>query len=276
MKRAPVPDGEIEYEIRGDGEPVLFIHGAFIAGSFLPIMDEPALAGYQRIRYHRRGFADSTAPIGSLERQTADAVALLEHLGVERAHIVGHSGGGRIALQLALDVPDIVHSLVLLEPAGVGPVPSQAEYVEDVVEPATERYQAGDPAAAVDLFMRRVMGMGPEWRTEISRMVPGGPEQAAQDAATFFENPTPPRQIRFDEETAKRLSPRIPILYVWGSETLDLLKEGGDLLLSWFPRVEDHRVDGLGHSLQMQDPRALSEGIADFLRRHPFAERSTR
>lgn len=47
MKRAPVPGGELEYEIRGDGEPVLLIHGALIAGSFLPVMDEPSLADYK-------------------------------------------------------------------------------------------------------------------------------------------------------------------------------------------------------------------------------------
>ncbi|NBB72410.1 MAG: hypothetical protein GVY35_01880 [Bacteroidetes bacterium] len=46
MRRAPVQGGELEYEVRGDGEPVLLIHGAFIAASFLPVMDEPSLANY--------------------------------------------------------------------------------------------------------------------------------------------------------------------------------------------------------------------------------------
>src|SRR4029079_15344976 len=60
MERAPVRDAELEYEIRGRGEPVLLIHGSHIAGAFLPLMNEPSLANYRLLRYHRRGFADST------------------------------------------------------------------------------------------------------------------------------------------------------------------------------------------------------------------------
>ncbi|MPZ17638.1 MAG: hypothetical protein GEV06_06980 [Luteitalea sp.] len=44
MKRARVPGGVLEYEIRGDGEPVLLVHGSHIADAFLPLMDQPALA----------------------------------------------------------------------------------------------------------------------------------------------------------------------------------------------------------------------------------------
>jgi hypothetical protein len=45
----------IEFEVRGDGEPVLLIHGAIVADSFLPMMSQPAHAQYQLIRYRRRG-----------------------------------------------------------------------------------------------------------------------------------------------------------------------------------------------------------------------------
>src|SRR5262249_5218959 len=115
MERAAGGGGGEEYESRGGGEAVLLIHGSHIAGAFLPLMNEPSLANYRLIRYHRRGFAGSTKHEGpfSIKDQAADALALLQHLGVERAHIVGHSYGGLIALQLALDPPELVHSLVL-------------------------------------------------------------------------------------------------------------------------------------------------------------------
>lgn len=269
MKRAPVQGGDVEYEVRGEGEPVLLIHGAFVAASFFPGIDEPPLADYRLIRYHRRGFAGSTAPIAPLERQVDDAVALLRHVGVERAHIVGHSGGGRIALQLALDASDVVHSLVLLEPPGVGPVPSERKWIEEVIEPATERYRAGDTVGAVDIFMQDTVA-APEWRTEIARTVTGGPEQAERDAAAFFEDRTPAERWVFDEEKAEAIPRRIPILYVWGSETLPFLKEGRELIHTWFPRAEDYRVEGVGHSLPMEAPREVATAIADFLRRHPI------
>ena len=73
---------------------------------------------YQLVRYHRRGYAGSST-VGrsfSITDQATDCAELIRGLGIERAHIVGHSSGGPIALQLALDAPEMVESLVLLEP----------------------------------------------------------------------------------------------------------------------------------------------------------------
>ena len=268
MKQAPVTGGEIKYEIRGDGEPVLLIHGAFVAASFLPLMDEPSMANYRLIRYHRAGYAGSTAPAGPVERQAADAVALLRHLGVERAHIVGHSAGAIVALQLAVRAPGVVHSLVLLEPP-MGTGPSRPKWIQEVIEPAKERYRAGDGVGAVETFMRGVAG--PDWRRMIARTVPGGPKQAEQDAATLFSFDL--GVAGFDEEKAKRISPSTPILYMWGSDTPSFFKEDRDMVRAWFPHAEDQLVRGVGHSLQMEDPRAVAEGIARFVRRHALEKR---
>jgi pimeloyl-ACP methyl ester carboxylesterase len=108
--RAPVQDGELEYDTRGDGEPILFIHGGLIAGdSFRPLFAEPSLADYRLITYHRRGYAGSTAPNVSLddrfEQAPADAVALLEHIGERRAHVVGHSRVAQSLSSLCLTRP---------------------------------------------------------------------------------------------------------------------------------------------------------------------------
>ena len=272
MKRAPVTAGELEYEVRGDGEAVLFIHGSHIADAFLPLMDQPSLASYRLIRYHRRGFAGSTkhdGPFG-IERQAADAVALLRHLDVKRAHVIGHSYGGVTALQLALDAPDLVHSLVLLEPA-ITWVPSGTEFAEKTMTPATERYHAGDRVGAIETFMKGMV-VGPDWRRTVARSVPGGPEQAERDAATFFEFEMPALgEWRFDEAKAKTISQ--PVLYILGSESQAMFKEGRDLVRSWFPQAESHLVQGVAHALQMEDPGAVAAAIAEFLRRHPFQQR---
>jgi pimeloyl-ACP methyl ester carboxylesterase len=71
------------------------------------------------ITYHQRGQAGSPrgdgSPAVTFEEHAADAALLLRHLGVRRAHVAGHPTGAAIALQLALDQPDVVHTLVLLE-----------------------------------------------------------------------------------------------------------------------------------------------------------------
>ncbi|MEJ2319986.1 MAG: alpha/beta hydrolase [Gemmatimonadales bacterium] len=258
----------MEYEIRGDGEPVLLIHGSHIAGSYLPLMAEPALADYRLIRYHRRGFAGSTPHEGpfSIEDQAADALAVLRHLGVKRTHVVGHSYGGTTGLQLAVDTSGVVASLVLLEPAGLK-VPSAAVFAEEHLVPATEKYELGDPAGAVDTFGRAVGGS--QWKAEVSRTVPGGVEQAEDDAMTFFEVELPAlAEWEFGAEKATRISQ--PILFVLGSESDRMVEDARDLIHSVLPQTEDHLVPGAGHLLQMQNPRSVAEGISDFLSRHPL------
>src|SRR2546421_12472731 len=118
MENATVNGVQLEYEVRGEGEPLLLIHGASVAETFVPLMKEPALARFQLIRYHRRGYAGSGHPgrVTNFHEQAADAAALLAHLGVAKAHIAGHSYGGLTALRLALDSPACVHTLLLLEP----------------------------------------------------------------------------------------------------------------------------------------------------------------
>ena len=111
----------LEYEVGGnqDGDVVLFMH-AGTATAFVPMMHEPALADrYRLLRYHRRGFAGSDAFDGepSIAVHVHDALALLEVLGIEQAHVVAHSGTGVMALQLALVAPAVVKSVVLEEPA---------------------------------------------------------------------------------------------------------------------------------------------------------------
>src|SRR5512143_254916 len=102
MERVQVDGAMIEYEVRGSGEPVLLIHLSVLAdGLARPLFAEPELTSrYQLIHYHRRGYMGSTRgtePL-TIARQASDAAALLRHLGVRSAHVVGHSFVGTIAL----------------------------------------------------------------------------------------------------------------------------------------------------------------------------------
>ncbi len=114
---------ELEYTMQGSGEPVVLIHGSVFADSYLPLLAQPILTNhYRMINYHRRGFAGSTHSefVVSIQQQAADCKELMQTLDIDYAHIVGHSYGGTIALQLAIDAPNKIHTLSLLEPALVG------------------------------------------------------------------------------------------------------------------------------------------------------------
>ena len=153
MDRASLGDVELEYTVRGNGEPVLLIHPGIFADWFTPFFAEPVLVSHYRlVHYHRAGCAGSSHVAGSvsLSRQATHARSLLQHLGIVRAHVVGHSSSGNVALQLALDFPEVVQSLAILEPALMS-VPSAATS-RVFVGTAVERYRGGDKSGALDTF----------------------------------------------------------------------------------------------------------------------------
>jgi pimeloyl-ACP methyl ester carboxylesterase len=257
----------LAYETSGDGEAVLLIHGSHITDAFLPLMREAALADrYRLIRYRRRGFAGSAEMSGafSIEQQAQDALALLTHLGVERVHVVGHSYGGVIGIQLAIDAPSLVRSLVVLEPAIMSPDTSAAFF--EPAAPFFEAYGSGDHAKAVDLFLTAVSAA--DWRSAVENTVPGGPEQAEKDARTFFEVEVPALQEWvFDVDRAGRIAQ--PILHVIGSESGPLFEANKQHFQSLVPHAEHALVPGVNHMMQMQDPKLVAAPIADFLSRQP-------
>lgn len=256
----------LEYELHGEGDPVLLIHGSHVADAFLPLAREEVLADrYRLIRYHRRGFAgsDRHAASFSIEKQAEDALALLEELGVERAHFIGHSYGAVISLQLACETPSAVHSLVLLEP------PKTTEELEglDLLEPVIAQYHSGNAREAAASFMALVWG--PDWRAEVQRTVPGGPEQAEIDAATYFEFELPALGAWIlDKDKASQISQ--PILYIIGSESGPVFDRPKQAFQSTVTQAEELVLPGLNHLLHIRNSRLVAGPIADFLARHPL------
>jgi pimeloyl-ACP methyl ester carboxylesterase len=264
MEHARVSGVELAYErVGGSGEAMLFIHGAHIADALQPLVAEPALERFQRIRYHRRGLGGSTRPVDagptSVAVQAEDAVELLDHLGVDRAHVVGHSLGGAIALELAAQHPTRVASLVLLEP--MFPMTPAGAAFARAVAPLVERYEAGDVEGAVHGFLALV-GYH-DWREAIERAVPGGIEQAVKDAATFFETEVPGAPSwTFGPEQAAAIT--CPVLSVLGSRSGPLFVESRQLLHAWFPACQDADIAGATHLLPMEAPGPVAAAIATF------------
>jgi pimeloyl-ACP methyl ester carboxylesterase len=249
MDRAKVNGVELEYEVRGAGEPVLLID-MLIADCFVPLLPEPALAdGYQLIRYHKRGWVGSThtPPPVSFAEHAADAAALLEQLGVRRAHIVGHSTGASMGVQLALDHPEKVHTLTLLEPTLLSL-----------------------PRGAVAMFVSAAGGLGwEECRALLEERIPGVVAQSIEDADTFFGVELPAvAEWTFGPGQAAAL--RRPVLSVLGADTQPLWVEIAEFLRSSLPDVEECTIDGAGHLLQMQRPEPVAQAVAQFLTRHPI------
>jgi pimeloyl-ACP methyl ester carboxylesterase len=271
MKRALVNGVELEYEVTGSGQPVLFI-SPVLADGFVPVLAEPALADrYRLIRYHRRGWVGSThtLPPVSIATHAADAAGLLAHLGVRHAHVAGHSTGAVIAAQLALDSPGTVPTLTLLEPLMLS-VPS-GEAVLQQVGPAFEAYGTGDHEGAWAKFLSTATGLDwPACHAVLERRIPGVVAQAVKDADTLFGVELPAVAAwAFGPDRAAKIG--CPVLSVVGSDTLPLFVEVAAFLRSSVPRIEERVVDGVGHLLHIQRPEPVARAMAEFLGRHAGA-----
>lgn len=257
-------DTELEVRDWGRGQPVVFVQTALTADELLPLAEAPVLdEGFRKILFHRRGYAGS-GPIhgpGSIARDAADCRALLTTIGVERAHIVGLSFSGAVALQLAADAPGSTRSLTLIEPPPVH-TPSAPEFRAACDALIRSRQDRG-PAAALDEFL--TMLMGPEWRPRTETYLPGSTAQMERDTVTFFDADLPALlDWRFGPSDVHRI--HCPVLHIGGSESGPWFAEVRQLVLSWLPHAEDAVIDGAGHSLALTHTAEVANALATFLR----------
>jgi pimeloyl-ACP methyl ester carboxylesterase len=272
MERAAIDGVELEYELRGAGDPVVLIHWGVSATWAEPLVEQPALAErHLLLTYHRAGYGGSSTIEGpiSIARHAEHCRSLMRRLGIEQAHVVGHSSSAVVALQMALDFPDAVRTVALMEPARPAvDTETQAVFLRDTVEPAVERYRAGDKPGAVDTWARGVFG--PDYRDPLERGLPGIVDRCIADADTFFRQELPALQTwSFTQEDASRITR--PALAVLGENTVPTFPERVDLLCSWLPNVERYMLPGATHLLHLQNPQGLAEALASFYARHPIA-----
>jgi pimeloyl-ACP methyl ester carboxylesterase len=285
MERTRVNGVELEYEVRGSGEPVLLLHGGLLADENTPLLKEPALTDHFRvINYHRRGFANSEHPAGQarIEDQVADARALLAELGVDRTHVIGHSLGGVIGVQLALDAPETVHSLALLEPALMGAIAksqagpeaaaqSQQEF-RDGMKRVYEIFDRGERREALLAFLETRAGGAfrevLDWLTTTGEF-----DQAVRDADTFLRVEMPAAYAwNFSPADARRITQ--PVLSILGVQSPPRAQKVHEILRQWVPQTEEVKLERAEHALPLMDPPGVAATLAEWLARHPMQVRA--
>src|SRR5215204_5046093 len=117
MPYAPVNDLNLYYEVHGDGPPLVLLHGAYMTAEMMAPLSE-GLAGIRQVivpelqAHGRTGDVPDRAL--SYEQMGDDTAALMRHLGLEQADVVGYSMGGGAAIQLAIRRPELVRRLVVI------------------------------------------------------------------------------------------------------------------------------------------------------------------
>ena len=116
MSFARLNDLNLHYQQHGRGEALVLLHGLG-SSSYDWEFQVPAFSKYYRvIAPCLRGFGDSDKPAGpySISQYARDVIGLLDHLGIARCHVLGFSMGGAVAFQMAVDQPERLHSLIVV------------------------------------------------------------------------------------------------------------------------------------------------------------------
>ena len=283
VQRVQLPDLTINYASAGTGPPILLLHGHpqthVVWRKVAPRLVE---AGYQVIAPDLRGYGDSDKPESdpshlpySKRVMAADQIDLMKHLGYETFSVVGHDRGGRVAHRLALDFPDAVERLVVLDIA-----PTQTMYAQTNQEFAT-RYFWWFFLIQPDGLPEKMIASDPEYflRRHIAGQVKieGSVEEAAiaeylrsySDPATLHaicEDYRAAASIDLDHDQVDQTS-RInaPLLAIWGEQSV--VGELYDVKATWQEKA--NRVSGValscGHAIPEEAPAELTAHILGFL-----------
>jgi pimeloyl-ACP methyl ester carboxylesterase len=264
MERVQLNGADIEYDVRGSGEPVVFIHGAILSDGFLPVIKQTGIEeNFRIVNYRRRGYAGSSrAPSGmTIQGWAGDCIALLKHLGIASAHVAGHSFGAAIALQMAIDAPDRVRKLALLEPPLLSLVASGWPFAEWAAS-VREIYDSGDKTAATDIVLAGAYGQ--DYRRFTDGALPAGAfDRAVSDIDTYFQVELGAMQS-WDITTEGLKDIRQPVVSLRGSDTSQVFFEGADLLQQWIPEIRSVWIPCATHDLPGRNPAAVATALVEF------------
>lgn len=277
---ASVNGQEIFYATSGDGPPVLLLHG-FPQTHMMWHVVAPVLAGsYTVVVPDLRGYGASSKPEGtehySFRHMAADQLALMSALGHDSFHIVGHDRGGRVAHRLALDAPDRIESLTVMDI-----VPTYVlldEVSKDVATayyhwfflaqpyPFPETMIAHDPDT---YFESCLLGWGAAKLDDFAPEALAAYRSAWRDKDTIRGMCADYRAaIRYDFDLdAQDLSRRVnaPSLVIYGAD--GAMAKAYDVHDTWKDRLIDSRAEAVpgGHFFIDQSPQETTSVLKRFL-----------
>jgi haloacetate dehalogenase len=282
------PRGTVHARVGGSGPPLLLLHGypeshlmwhavaPLLAARHTVVATD--LAGYGAS--FRPEPSPDHAPHGkrALARDQAEAMAAL---GFDRFAVAGHDRGGRVAYRMALDHPDRVERLAVLDVVPTGEVWARAD--RDFARgywhwaflalpaPLPERLIGGDPDAFFDLHVRAGLGLGadparyPEDIVAAYRRTLDDPGALAAMCEDYRAGAT----VDVADDDADRAAGRqiaCPVLVLWAGRGA-LPRFYGDVLEVWRPWAPDVRGEGLdaGHFIPEDRPEDTADRLLAFL-----------
>jgi pimeloyl-ACP methyl ester carboxylesterase len=265
---------DLYFECHGHGEPIVFIPGTGFAGNvWMDSQVEELARSHQVIIHDPRGCGRTTHAKGvyTIDLMANDVVALLEHMGVPHAHVIGHSMGGRIGLSIALNFPGKVKSLVIAAggsgPAGkdgtecVPGLPFRLAF--ELIDMGFEGYVKHEICDSDTYFTPSFRYEHPEKVKAFYQMVWSHHAKLEEYVRLVL--------ARSNWEATHRLGDvAIPTLVVVGDSDVvgaNHVKQSA-VLINRIPGVESKILSGQSHGFFWQAPRETNAWITEWVKRH--------
>ena len=271
LDRNVLVDGvRLAYRDRGEGEPVVFVHGTpSWSHEWRHVVPHVEAAGHRVITYDLLGYGDSERPLDrdtSVGAQTDLLLALLDELGVEHPTLITHDIGGAIGQRVAALHPGTIRRLMLIDTVSYDSWPS--ETWQEIIRTRLDSY-ASMTADQFEAMMTRQLTMtvadeavmtGDELRAFLA------PHRTALGRTSFFEHQVRHYDSRWTEELTGRLEKiDVPVRIVWGRADRWQPVSYAERLAADIPGASLVVVDGAGHFLMEDDPARLTREVLDFL-----------
>ena len=245
---------------RGEGSPVILLHGLFGMGDNLGLLARALSANFQVISLDLRNHGRSPwVPGMDMQAMAADVIGFLDEQGIARADFVGHSLGGKIAMQVALDYPQRVRRLVVADIAAVTYAGNHDEvfaalravdldFVHSRSEVATVLSQHLAEQGVVQFLLkslyRNEQGQY-RWRMNVD-VLEGCYDQLRQGYQ---------RDGQFSGAT----------LFIKGEQSAYIQAGHQSLIASLFPNYQFKMIQGTGHWLHAEKPKVFNRLVENFL-----------
>jgi pimeloyl-ACP methyl ester carboxylesterase len=272
MATATVNGVRLFYELAGSSDgPLVLVHGSWASHHTWELVVPRLSQSFRVLTYDRRGHSQSERPAtqGSVREDVADLAALIEHLGLAPAWIVGSSFGAVITLRLAGERHDLFRGLIVHEPP-LFPLladdPAFAPLLEEVsqrIPGVVERIVSGDLAGAAEEFVETI-ALGPgSW----AMIPPDFQRILIENAPTFVDETRDPEALSFDLDWVRGFTK--PALLSGGVHSPPTFAPVITKLAQAIPTAEVFTFPNAGHIPQATDPDAYVESIIAFTRKHP-------
>ena len=256
---AEVNDTRLYYERAGSGPAVVLLHGGNLDSRMWDDQFVPLSQSFTVVRYDIRPYGRS-APSEKGFSSVEDLRALLDHLGIPRASLVGLSLGGRIAIDFALAYPDRVDKLVLMGPGLTG---YQFKIENDPpMKRAIDRAVAGDAKGAMALWLEHPMMQPAMANPAVAERI----RTIANDNLAIWQRLGVGERVS-NPPAIQRLSEiRKPTLVIVGEKDVPDIQAIVKLLQAGIAGSRTEVIPGAGHMPNMEAPERVTQLLQAFLR----------